>query len=134
MPPGDTVADPPGVGETLADSDALGAGDELTTGVPLGDTVGDMTADGVAVGVALADAGAEAGTAGAAFAAGAVLGADVAGAEVAAGEVTRPEDAWPKCVPGIWCAEAARARPPAADAASRPTTSEAIVSGRASRR
>ena len=60
MPPGDTVADPPGVGETLADGDVLGAGDELAVAVPVGDAVGeadgDMAAGGLEVGAAPADA------------------------------------------------------------------------------
>ena len=127
------ATDPPGVGETLADSDALGAGDELAVGVPVVDTVGeadgDMAADGLKVGVALADAVAVADMAGVAFAAGDILGTDVAGAEVVGLDAACPE-----CAPGVWCAEAARAIPPAADAASSPTTIEAIVSGRASRR
>jgi len=130
------ATDPPGVGETLADGDALGAGEEPVVGVPVGDTVGeadgDMAADGLEVGVA-ADAVAVADMDGVAFAAGDMLGADVAGAE-AAGEVVGLDAACPECVPGVWCAAAARAIPPAADAASSPTIIEAIVSGRASRR
>jgi len=128
------ATDPPGVGETLADGDALGTGDELAAGVPVGDAVGeadgDMPAGGLEVGVAPADAVSVAGMDGVAFAAGDMLGADVAGA----GEVAGLDAACPECVPGVWCAEAARAIPPAADAASSPTTIEAIVSGRASRR
>ena len=128
------ATDPPGVGETLADEDALGTDDELAAGVPVGDAVGeadgDMPAGGLEVGVAPADAVSVAGMDGVAFAAGDILGADVAGP----GEVAGLDAACPECVPGVWCAEAARAIPPAADAASSPTTIEAIVSGRASRR
>jgi hypothetical protein len=127
------ATDPPGAGETLPDGDALGAGDELAVGVSVGEADGEMAAEGVAVGVALADAVAGADMDGAAFAAGDVLGADVAGAEVA-GEMAGLDAACPECIPGAWCAEAARAMPPAADAATSPTTIEAIVSGRASRR
>ena len=128
------ATDPPGVGETLADGDVLGAGDELAVAVPVGDAVGeadgDMAAGGLEVGAAPADAVALAGMDGVAFAVGDMLGADVAGP----GEVAGLDAACPECVPGVWCAEAARAIPPAADAASSPTTIEAIVSGRASRR
>ena len=83
-----------------------------------------MTADGVAAGVAGVDA--------ATAAVGDVAGDGLLGAAV--GEVTGPDTACPERMPGVWCAEAARAMPPAADAASSPTTIEAIVSGRASRR
>ena len=129
------ATDPLGAGEvpTGTDAVAVGAGDELA----VGEAGGDETADGVAAGVALPGA-----------IAGAVAGADVVGAGVdgvaaavgadvlgaAVGEVTCPDTACPECMPGVWCAEAARAMPPAADAASSPTTIEAIVSGRASRR
>jgi hypothetical protein len=103
----------------------------------VGDADGDITADGVAVEVAVgADvAGADVGGAdvgGATAVVGEVLGADILGAAV--GEVTCPDTACPECIPGVWCAEAARAMPPAADAASSPTSIAAIVSGRASRR
>jgi len=70
---------------------------------------------------------------GAAVAVGEVLGTDDAGAEVA-GEVAGLDIAGPACAPDVWWVEAARAMPPAADAASSPTIIEAIVSGRASRR
>jgi hypothetical protein len=103
------------------------AGDELTVGV----ADGDVTAVGAAVGVALADGVAGTDMDGATV--GEVLGVDLAGAELA-GEVTGAGAACPECAPGDWCAEAARAMPPAADAASSPMTSDAIVSGRASRR
>jgi hypothetical protein len=118
-----TDGDSLGTGETLTDGDSLGAGDELTVGEADGDTTGD------AVAVALAAAAADMDGA----AAGDVLGADVAGAE-AVGEVAGPDTAGPECVLGICRTEAATAMPPAADAASSPTTMEAIVSGRASRR
>ena len=131
------AADAPGAGGRLADGDVLGAGDELVVGVPVGDAVGeaggDMGADGAAVGAALAGAVAGADMDEVAFTAGDMLGADVAGAEVA-GEVVGPDAACPECMAGAWCAEAARAIPPAADAASSPTIIAAIVSGRASRR
>jgi hypothetical protein len=112
-----------------ADEEPVGAGDELAVGA----ADGDVTAVGVAVGVALAGAVAGSDVAGAAVAVGEVLGADDAGAEVA-GAVAGLYIACPAWAPGVWCVEAARAMPPAADAASSPTTIEAIVSGRASRR
>jgi hypothetical protein len=118
-----TNGDPLGAGETLTDGDAVGAGDELAVGEADGDITGDAVAVALAAGAADMD-GAVAGD---------VPGADVAGAEVA-GEVTGPDTACPECTPGVWCTEAARAMPPAVDAASSPMTMEAIVSGRASRR
>ena len=93
-----------------------------------------MAADAAAVGIALADAVACADMDGVGAAVGDVLGADVAGAEVSGAEVTGPDAARPEWAPGVWCTEAARAIPPAADAASSPATIEAMVSGRASRR
>jgi hypothetical protein len=123
------AADALGVGEAPADGGPVGAGDELT----VGEADGDVTAVGAAVGVALADGVAGTDMDGAAVAVGAALGVDLAGAELA-GEVTGPGAACPECAPGDWCPEAARAMPPAADAASSPMTIDAIVSGRASRR
>jgi len=121
------AADPLGAGEAGAGAVAAGVGDELAAGVgdelAAGDADGDVTAE-VAAGVAPAE--------GVDAVAAAVGGADILGAAV--GEVTCPDTACPECMPGVWCAEAARATPPAADAASSPTTIEAIVSGRASRR
>jgi hypothetical protein len=99
------------------------------------DAIGDITADGVAVGVAVGVAagddvaGVVAG--GATAAVGEVLGVDVLGV---VDEVTCLDTDWPECAPGVGCTEAAKATPPAADAASSPTSIAAIVSGRASRR
>jgi hypothetical protein len=107
----------------------VGAVDELT----VGEADGEVTAVGAAVGVALADGVAGTNTDGATAAVGEVLGADLADSELA-GVVTGPGAACPECTPGDWCTEAARAMPPAADAASSPMTNDAIVSGRASRR
>ena len=118
-----TDGDPLGAGESLTDGDPLGAGDELTVGEADGDTTGDAVAVALAAGAADMDGAA----------AGDVLGADVAGAEVV-GAVTGPDTACPGCAPCVCCTEAATAMPPATDAASSPTTMEAIVSGRASRR
>jgi len=139
------AADPLGADEAPSAGESVGAGDELTVGEPegagdeltVGEADGDVTtvgvAVGVAVGIALADAVAGADVDGATVMADEVLGADDAGAEVA-GEVSGLDTACPAWAPDVWCVEAARAMPPAADAASSPTTIEAIVSGRASRR
>ena len=97
----------------------------------VGDADGDVTAEGVAVGVAAGDDVAGVVVGGVTAAVREVLGVDVLGA---AGEVTCPDTACPECAPGVGCTEAARATPPAADAASSPTSIAAIVSGRASRR
>jgi hypothetical protein len=138
------TADALGAGEAVAAA-AAGADDELAVGDGAGDVVADVG-----------------GVAGAAGVGGAVVvGGDVLGAAGAglAGELAWPMPAWPEtawpetacpetacpetvcpetvcrgCEAGGWCTEAARAMPPAADAASRPTTIETIVSGRASRR
>jgi hypothetical protein len=128
------TADALGAGEAVAAA-AAGADDELAVGDGAGDVVADVG-----------------GVAGAAGVGGAVVMArDVLGAAGAglAGELAWPTPAWPEtawpetacpetvcrgCEAGGWCTEAARAMPPAADAASRPTTIETIVSGRASRR
>ena len=131
------VADPFGAGAVLpADGETVGAPDEPVVGA----TVGDVDAEavpvvvvvgvGVPVGVALGDvAGAD--EAGAAV--GDVLGADVAGAEVA-GELSDPLTACSIRRPRGWCAEVARAMPPAVDAASSPTTVTVMASGRIRRR
>lgn len=126
-----TDGDAVGAGETLTDADAVGAGTELTVGAGAELTVGeadeDMADDAVAVALVAGAADIDG------AAAGDVLGVDVTGPEVV-GEVTGPDTACPECAPGVWCTEAVTAMPPAADAASSPTTMEAIVSGRASRR
>jgi hypothetical protein len=110
---------------------AVGAADELA----VGDAAADVVIDGVATGVVGADRG------GAAVMAGDMLdvggtgrAGDLAGPAPACPETACPETACLGGEPGEWCTEAARATPPAADAASRPTTIETIVSGRASRR
>jgi hypothetical protein len=120
--------DPLGAGEALADGDAAGAGGEVV--VRAGD---EVAVEGVAAGVAVADAVADADADGFVTAVGDVVGASTAGAEVA-GEFTRPDAACAECGPVVWCAEAARAIPPAADAAMRPTTIDPMASGRVSRR
>lgn len=102
-------------------------GDELAAGP--GD---EVAVEGVVVvGVAVADADADAD--GTVTAVGDVVGVSAAGADVA-GELTRPDAACPECAPVVWCAEEARATPPAADAAMSPTTIDPMTSGRASRR
>jgi hypothetical protein len=123
------AADPLGAGEAPVDGAPVGAGDELT----VGEADGDVTVVEAAAGVVLADGVAGTDMDGAAVAVGAVFGVDLAGAELA-GEVTDAGAACPECAPGDWRTEAARAMPPAADAASSPMTIDAIVSGRASRR
>jgi hypothetical protein len=118
------ATDPLGAGEALAEGDAAGVGDEVVVGA--GD---EVAVEGVVVGVAVADADAD----GVVTAVGDVVGVSTAGAEVA-GELTCPDAACPECAPVAWCADAARAIPPAADAAMRPTTMDAMASGRVSRR
>jgi hypothetical protein len=103
---------------------AVGAGAEVAVGAGA-----EVAAEEVVVGVAVADADAD----GAVTAVGDVVGVSTAGAE-AAGELTRPDAACPERAPVVWWADAARAMPPAADAAIRPATIDAMASGRVSRR
>jgi hypothetical protein len=107
--------------------------------LPVGDAVGVAAGDDVAGAVAVAVgatagddvAGVAAGAVGATAVVGAVLGVDVL--EVM-DEVMCPDTDCPECASVVGCMEAARATPPAADAASSPTSIAAIVSGLASRR
>lgn len=115
---------PVGAGDAADDGEVAGVGDELAVGA--GD---EVAAEGVVVGVAVGEADAD----GTVTAVGGVVGVSTAGADVA-GEFTRPDAACPECAPVVWCAEAARATPPTADAAMSPTTIDPMTSGRASRR
>jgi hypothetical protein len=107
------AADPLGAGEAGADAVTAGVGDELAAGVgdelAAGDADGDVTTGEVAAGVAPTEGGADV-----AAVAAAVGGAGILGA--AEDEVTCPDT---ECAPGVWCAEAARAMPPAARRPSR---------------
>lgn len=128
------ATEPVGAGEALADADGAGAGDELAVGAAVGEAGGDVVVDGVAAGVVLADAGADVGAAPEPDAAtvGEVLAADFG--EMAGADGRVPDIACPECTPAAWCGEAASATAPAAEAVSNPTTIQAIVNGRASRR